>query len=106
MNNQANSHESPVRPRKIQLQLGQLVSTPGAIAAMTKAGQDPVELLTRHRSGDWGDVDAEDAAANDRAATEGGERILSAYALTNAIRLWIITEADRSCTTFLLPDEY
>jgi hypothetical protein len=64
------------------------------------------KLLSRHRSGDWGDVDAADAAANTRAAVEGDERVLSAYTLKDGTRLWIITEADRSCTTILLPEEY
>ena len=59
----------------------------------------------RHRAGDWGEVDAADAAANDRAVSEG-ERVLSAYTLKDGTRLWVITEADRSSTCILLPDEY
>jgi hypothetical protein len=105
MNEQANGKTLSPQPQ-LNLRLGRLLSTPGAIEAMAKAGQDPAELLTRHRSGDWGDVDAEDAAANTRAAVEGGERVLSAYTLKDGTRLWVITEAARSATTILLPDEH
>jgi hypothetical protein len=94
----------PAKP-PIQFRLGQLVSTPGAIQAMAKAGHDPLEFLSRHRSGDWGDLSAEDRAANDAAVTRGS-RILSAYVLRDQTRLWIITEADRSSTCILLPEEY
>lgn len=89
----------------VKLHLGRLVATPAAIRAMTEGGQDPALLLARHRAGDWGDVGAEDRAANDRAVNEG-ERVLSAYPLPDGGRLWIITEADRSATTILLPDDY
>ena len=87
------------------LRLGQLVATPGAIHAMAAAGQDPAELLARHRSGDWGEVPPEDWQANDEALAIGN-RVLSAYRLKDGTRLWVITEADRSVTTILLPDEY
>jgi len=104
MSNPSDSIASPARPT-IDLPLGHLLSTPGAIKAMAKAGQEPLELLNRHRSGDWGNVCAEDRTANDLAITHG-DRILSAYMLKDGVRLWIITEADRSATTILLPDEY
>jgi hypothetical protein len=86
--------------------LGQLVATPGALAALEEAGVSPAELLGRHLSGDWGTLDEDDWAANDRALLEG-TRLLSAYILpqTNE-RIWIITEWDRSATTLLLPGEY
>jgi hypothetical protein len=96
---------APRQHPSINLPLGRLLSTPGAIEAMTKAGQDPLELLRRHRTGDWGEVDEGDSAANDQAVIHG-ERILSAYTLKNGARLWIITEADGPATTLLLPDEY
>ena len=105
MNQRANGKTVPPRPR-INLPLGRLLSTPGVIEAIARAGQNPAELLIRHRRGDWGDVDAVDAAANTRAAIEGDERVLSAYTLKDGTRLWVITEVDRSCTTLLLPDEY
>jgi hypothetical protein len=59
----------------------------------------------RHARGDWGDVDAHDKRAND-AAVKQGTRIVSAYVLDDGTRVWIITEADRSSTTILLPEEY
>jgi hypothetical protein len=62
-------------------------------------------LLLRHQFGDWGSVPSEDADAN-REAIETGCRILSSYYLNPDERVWIITEADRSVTTLLLPDEY
>jgi hypothetical protein len=89
----------------VNLPLGQLVFTPGALDALAKAGQNGKELLDRHCRGDWGDVNAQGSAANDRAITEG-DRILSAYSLKDQTKVWIITEADRSVTTILLPDEY
>ncbi len=85
--------------------LGQVVATPGALAVLTEAGQSPSEFLCRHVNGDWGDVDAEDQLANEDALLNG-ERLLSAYRTHRGDRLWIITEADRSVTTLLLPDEY
>jgi len=80
------------------------VSTPGALAAMADVGQDSVELLLRHVTGDWGDLCDEDKAANDRAVKEG-TRVFSAYVLEDGTKVWIITEWDRSATTFLLPSE-
>jgi hypothetical protein len=82
--------------------LGTIVATPGAIATFD---HDALwHLLRRHATCDWGDVCEEDRAANDEALAEG-YRLLSAYTV-NGAKLWIITEADRSVTTFLLPDEY
>ena len=85
--------------------LGQLVATPGAIAAMREAGQSPVVFLRRHIRGDWGDVCKEDWRLNDE-AVENGTRLLSAYETFHGVKLWVITEADRSSTCLLLPDEY
>lgn len=84
---------------------GQIVSTPGALAAMDAAGVLPLNLLSRHLSGDWGDVDVEDASANEDALC-CGLRLLSAYEIGPDTMIWLITEADRSVTTFLLPEEY
>jgi hypothetical protein len=84
---------------------GRLVATPGALAAIAESGQCPTDFLSRHLRCDWGDVSKDDAALND-AAVDSGERLLSAYTTLKAQRLWIITEADRSATTILLPDEY
>jgi hypothetical protein len=86
--------------------LGQLVATPGAIRMMERTGATADVLLRRHQSGDWGDLPPEDAAENEFAI--GRElRILSSYgAPTGEDRLWVITEADRSVTTILQPEEY
>jgi hypothetical protein len=85
--------------------LGSLVATPAALEALARAGQSPAEFLARHAAGDWGDVSKGDARLND-AAVRDGERILSAYWTLKGERIWIITEADRSSTCILLPDEY
>ncbi len=85
--------------------LGQTVATPGALAAMTESGQSPCEFLRRHISGDWGEVDAEDQQSNEDALLHG-ERLLSAYRTSIGTKLWVITEADRSSTCILLPNEY
>jgi hypothetical protein len=86
-------------------ELGQIVATPGALAALKKAGQQPGEFLTRHINRDWGDLDEEDRKENEY-GLEHGFRLLSAYTTNAGDRLWIITEADRSVTTLLLPEEY
>lgn len=85
--------------------LGQLLATPGAIDACERANTTPLEYINRHAGGDWGDMDPEDIAANDRALERGG-RLFSAYNLPTAERLWVITEADYSATTALTPMEY
>lgn len=85
--------------------LGEVVGTPGALEALARAGQEPDFFLDKHASGDWGDVDAEDAAENELSLKKGF-RILSAYKTLLGEKLWIITEADRSSTCILLPEEY
>jgi hypothetical protein len=85
--------------------LGQVVATPGALDALERAAESAADYLARHASGDWGELDAEDRAANDAALTDGS-RILSAYTLGTKERLWIVTEHDRSYSTILLPSEY
>ncbi len=85
--------------------LGKLVATPGALAKFEEAGQHPRDFLARHVSGDWGDLAEEDRRANDSAIAEG-TRLLSAYSLDTGTKIWIITEADRSSTCILLPEEY
>jgi hypothetical protein len=79
--------------------------TPGALRALATAGQDTRELLRRHVTGDWGDLCEEDLQEN-RIAINRGFRILSAYTLSTQEKVWVITEADRSATTILLPSEY
>jgi hypothetical protein len=85
--------------------LGQLVATPGAIEVMERLGIIPLALLSRHVSGDWGDIDSEDKGLNEQ-ALETGERIFSVYGPEVDDRLWVITEADRSATTILRPEDY
>ncbi|MBY0523626.1 MAG: hypothetical protein K2R98_09505 [Gemmataceae bacterium] len=92
-------------PTNPLFKLGRLLMTPGAMEALQASRQSPWAFLTRHMAGDWGEVDSEDKALND-AAVKDGTRILSAYTTASGTRLWIITEADRSATTILLPDEY
>src|SRR3954454_20129322 len=90
--------------RKRLFELGQLVMTPGALNTMVELNIDPVDLLKRHISGDWGDLDEEDKQENEL-SVQKGFRILSAYGKGDR-KLWIITEANRSVTTILRPDEY
>jgi hypothetical protein len=85
--------------------LGQVVATPGALEALEEASQTVFEFLQRHQTGDWGTVPEEDKAENDFSVTRY-LRILSAYELNTGVKIWLITEADRSVTTFLLPAEY
>jgi hypothetical protein len=87
--------------------LGSVVATPGALSLLTDAGVNPAEPLQRHRRGDWGEVPDEDARENELSVGRGF-RILSSYRVgTNKEeRIWVITEADRSSTCLLLPEEY
>jgi len=87
------------------LPLGSILLTVGAVAALEQAEQTPEQLLARHSFGDWGQLDAEDWARNNYALSDG-TRLLSSYLLRDNTKLWVITEADRSCTTILLPQEY
>jgi hypothetical protein len=83
---------------------GQIVFTPGAMDLLSQPGARFMYLLYRHLHGDWGDLDEGDKAENNLSVREGF-RILSAYKIGSE-KIWIITEADRSVTTFLLPSEY
>ena len=85
--------------------LGQIVATPGALEALLNAGVMPAVFLRRHVTGDWGDVDDDNRNENERSLAQGF-RLLSAYTLHTGVRVWIITEADRSSTCILLPEEY
>jgi len=85
--------------------LGQIVATPGALAALERAKQPATCFLARHAIGDWGELDPTDIAENDFGMAHGF-RVLSSYQTDAGERLWIITEADRSVTTLLLPEEY
>jgi len=88
-----------------RFELGRILATPKAVNAMSEAGENALRLLKRHAHGDWGDLHEDDQRANELAIRRG-MRILSAYVLSTEERVWIITEADRSATTILLPEEY
>lgn len=90
--------------------LGRIVSTPGALEALQAAGQSAHEFLSRHVTGDWGDLDDEDKALNNAALVDGS-RIFSAFTLRTSQTIWVITEAVnnvglRYSTTILKPEEY
>ena len=90
---------------KARFPLGKLVATPGALAALTEAGQSPQQFVARHQAGDWGECCVEDQFANDQTLLHG-ERLLSVYRTAINLKIWIITEADRNSTCILLPEEY
>jgi len=89
---------------KPKFRLGKLVSTPGALEALTEAGQNPMHFISRH-VGDWGDCDEHDRQANED-ALKNGDRLFSVYKTAKGTKIWVITEADRSSTCVLLPEEY
>jgi hypothetical protein len=84
---------------------GGLAATPAALDALVATNTHPLTLLRRHATGDWGDLCAEDQEANRLALALGG-RVLSAYTLPSGERVWVITEADRSATTILCPEDH
>ena len=89
----------------VSFKLARVVATPGALEAFESADERPQSYLDRHAGGDWGELGDDDKMLNDLAVTHD-ERILSAYTLKDGTKIWIITEADRSSTTILLPEEY
>lgn len=90
---------------KPKFSIGKLVATPGALAALTEAGQSPMQFVSRHVAGDWGDCCPEDRQANED-ALQNGDRLFSFYRTAKGQKIWVITEADRSSTCVLLPEEY
>jgi hypothetical protein len=100
---------APNKPRPL-FDLGRTLATPGALAALEKAGVSPASLISRHVVGDWGCVCHDDMQANNEALKDGS-RILSTYILPTKVKVWAITEAKddrgrRAATTLLLPEEY
>ena len=93
---------SQCRPR---FQAGRLLMTPGVSALVDTGKLDLMNYLSRHLSGDWGDLSDSDRRANDHAVRDG-DRLLSSYQVTPDLKIWIVTEANREATTALLPDEY
>jgi hypothetical protein len=94
-----------VDTRRPLFSLGQVVATPGALEAFATTGERITRYVAMHQCGQWGDLDHLDQQANE-AALMCGARILSAYHLHDDTKIWIITEADRSSTCVLLPEEY
>jgi hypothetical protein len=88
-----------------KFKLGMTVMTPGALEAMKESGESPSCFLAQHQGGDWGEVGAEDWKENELSLREGF-RLLSAYRTRLGVKVWVITEADRSSTCILLPSEY
>ena len=82
--------------------LGHVVATRNALSTLTP--EEIAAAITRHASGDWGEVGAEDWAENELSLKEGF-RLFSVYRARDQ-KFWIITEADRSATTILLPSDY
>lgn len=92
-------------PAKALFPLGHLVATPAALAALERTGENAQTFLQRHITRDWGDLSQQDKQEND-CSIDIPLRLLSAYTLTDETKIWIITEADRSSTCVLLPDDY
>lgn len=86
-----------------KFRLGQIVSTPNALSQLPN--EDIIKAIQRHQAGDWGDVDKHDHQENERALVEGC-RLLSVYHTAAGVKFWVITEADRSVTTVLMPEDY
>jgi hypothetical protein len=86
-----------------KFRVGRIVATPNALRLITQ--EDIFTAIQRHQAGDWGEVESADSKANDQALVHG-TRLLSAYTAQNGTRFWVITEADRSSTTILLPQDY
>ena len=86
------------------LPLGRVVATPGALKLLSEIGEDPFGYIARHAAGDWGNLCAFDRRQNEIALRDG-YRVLSSYPVGREC-VWITTEADRSVTTILLPEEY
>lgn len=97
----------PIKPTLSQAKFspGKLVSTPGAMEIMTAHKCSPLDFLARHLTGDWGIVAPESSKLNNE-ALKYGHRLHSIYQIAPQKTIWLITEANRSATTFLLPCEY
>ena len=92
-------------PNTALFPLGKVVATPGVVDALEEVDEYYLDYLVRHVTGDWSEMEPEDQKEN-RYSIDKRLRIFSAYQLNNGVRIWIITEADRSVTTILLPEEY
>jgi hypothetical protein len=96
---------------KISFSLGQIVATPAVLEALATNGANAIDFITRHVSGDWGDVCPEDKRANEE-ALQSGARLFSVYRLADGSKIWLITEStvdekgSRPSTALLLPSDY
>jgi hypothetical protein len=97
--------EPPELHTRQKFPLGEIVATPESLRCIDDAGQTPDFFLDRHAQGDWGAVADEDWRANDEALVNG-DRIVSAYRTLRNVRIWIVSEADRSATIIILPEQY
>ena len=95
-----------VLPLQARFASGRIVMTIGVDTLVDEGRLDPTPYLYRHLSGDWVDLDASDRSLNDAALQSGNDRLFSSYQVASDLKLWIITEWDRSVTTLLLPSEY
>ena len=90
---------------KVKFALGRVVATPGALEAFALNDEEYLVYISRHVTGDWGDLDDDDKKENEFSVKKGF-RILSKYLLKDGTAIYVITESDRSATTILLPKEY
>ncbi|RIV77663.1 hypothetical protein [Burkholderia pseudomallei] len=88
-----------------RFKLGRIFATPTAVDVLNHAQVSIIDLLVRHVRGDWGDLSESDRQQNEL-SVDAGLRLLSSYVLPNGQTVWVITEWDRSATTFLLPGDY
>jgi len=95
----------PTRHAGPRFKLGGIFASPAALEAITDARVSIIDLLIRHSRGDWGDLSESDRQQNEL-SIDAGLRLLSSYVLPGGQTVWVITEWDRSSTTFLLPDDY
>jgi hypothetical protein len=86
-----------------KFRLGKIVATSNAVGRLTP--DDILRAIQQHQAGEWGELGEEDKATNESALLHGG-RLFSCYQSVGKVKFYVITEADRSCTTVLLPEDY
>lgn len=89
----------------LKFELGQVLVTAGVHALVQEGQLDPFFCLRRHAAGDWGDLTEHDKAVNE-SALQDGSQLFSMYEISPTLKVYVITEWDRSVTTLLLPSEY
>jgi hypothetical protein len=99
------TNDTCTTPAPIRFQLGRIYATPGAIDALEDAGESAQDFINRHARLEQGEICDEDYKEN-LFSIDKSLRIFSAFKTANGIKIWLITEADRSSTTILLPSEY